>query len=111
MSNQSTDQMVLASSPVFLARIAYLAAQQARVVLSEAGIGGTHAKRAIYAGLVIANITSFAAVIAVTIVGGVNVIGTLTGTGLTADSSATDAALLSQIATFWNALAGIDTGS
>ncbi len=111
MSNQSTDQMVLASSPIFLARIAYLAAQQARVVLSEAGIGSTHAKRAAYAALIMANTTSFAPVIAITLVGGVNVIGTVTGSGLTADSSATDAALLSQIATFWNALAGIDTGS
>ncbi len=111
MSNQSTDQMVLASSPIFLARVEYLAAQQARVVLSEAGIGSTHAKRAAYAATLLANLGSFAPVIAITLVGGVNVIGTVTGAGLTADSSATDAALLSQIATFWNALAGIDTGS
>lgn len=111
MSNPSTDQMALAISPVFLARIAYLSAQQARVVLAETGIGGTHAKRALYAATVLANLPSFAPVIAVTIVGGINVIGTAIGTGLAADSSASDAAILSQIATFWNALAGIDTGS
>ena len=111
MSNESTTQMALVGSNVFTNRIQYLAAQQARVVLAETGIGSTHTKRAAYAAMIIQNISSFAPIIAVTVAGGTNLIGTVTGSGLTADSSASDAAILSQIATFWNALAGVDTGS
>lgn len=110
---QSTDQMVLVGSALFLNRIQYLSVTQARVVLAETGVGGTHATRAHYARQVISNPASYAAVVAVMVVGGVNLLppATITGSGATADSSATDAAILSQIATFWNALAGVDTGS
>ena len=108
---QSTDQMVLVASPVFLTRVQYLLGQQARVVLAETGVGTTHAKRAAYAALVIPGVSSYAPQVAVVLTGGVNLIGTVTGTGLTADSSASDAAIISQIATFWNQLAGIDSGT
>lgn len=108
---QSTDQMVLVGSPVFLNRIQYLVMTEARVVLEETGVGAMHDARAAYAKAVIPAIAYYAPTIAVMVCGGVNLLGTVTGSGLTADSSATDAAILSQIATFWNALAGIDTGS
>ena len=110
MATESTTQMALVASPVFLARVQYLLAQEARTVLAETGVGATHAKRATYAAGVLIN-ASFTLVAAVAIVGGINLIGTVTGAGLTADSSATDGVILSQIATFWNALAGVDTGS
>lgn len=110
---QSTDQMVLVDSELFLNRIQFLSVTQARVVLAETGIGGTHAARAHYARQVVSNPASYAPVIATMVVGGVNLLppATITGSGNTADSSASDAAILSQIATYWNPLAGIDTGN
>ena len=111
LSDQSTQQMVLIASPQFLARIQYLADQEARVVLTETGIGITHACRARYAASIVFNPAWYVPTVAVMIVGGINLIGTVTGTGLTADSTASDAAILSQIATFWAALSGCDTGS
>lgn len=108
----SVNQMKLAVDVDFLARLQYNMVTQARVVLAETGVGSTHAKRALYAANVINSPESFSRVAAVMLVGGVNLIGTVTidGTGK-ATSSVTDAALLSQIATYWNALAGIDSGS
>lgn len=109
--NESTTQMVLVSSPVFITRMQYLLDQEARVVLNEAGVGVFHSCRAVYAKNVVNSPASFAPVAAVMVVGGVNLIGTVTGSGATADSTASDAAILSQIATFFTTLAGCDTGS
>jgi len=110
---QSTDQMTLVSSGLFLNRMQYLMVTQARVVLAETSVGSTHAARAAYAKQVVLSPSAFAAVAAVMVVGGVNLLppATITGSGDNADSSATDAEILSQIATFWNQLAGIDQGS
>jgi hypothetical protein len=112
LAQTSVNQMKLAVDVDFLQRLQYNLVTQARVVLSETGIGSTHAKRAAYAANVINSPENFARVAAVMIVGGVNLTSTVTvdGTGK-ATSSVTDAALLSQIATYWNALAGIDSGS
>ena len=109
--DQSTQQMALVNSPQFTTRITYLLTQQARVVLTEAGIGATHGCRALYAQKVSVYAAAVTPVASTMIVGGVNLVGTVTGSGATADSTATDAAILSQIATFWNQLAGCDTGS
>lgn len=110
--SESLDQMKLVHSSKFLDRVQYLVAQKARDVLGETGIGSTHATRAAYARLVLPNISSFAAVIAVVLVGGVNLIGTVVDDGVNpVDSSATDAAIFSQIGTFWNALSGVDSGN
>jgi hypothetical protein len=108
----SVDQMKLATDVDFLQRLQYNLVTQARVVLSETGVGATHAKRAAYAINVINSPENYARVAAVMVSGGVNLVGTVTidGTGK-ATSSVTDAALLSQVATYWNALAGIDSGS
>lgn len=46
---------------------------------------------------------------AYTIVGGVNLIGTVELTDNGVETTAADAAIFSQIATFWNALAGVDS--
>lgn len=108
--NESTTQMQLVGSALFLNRVQYLMAQQAQVVLTETGVGGTHAARAAYAAEVVLSPATFASVAAVMLVGGINLIGTVIEVSGEFDSSASDAAILSQIATFWNALAGIDTG-
>lgn len=109
--NESATQMTLVASPVFTTRVQYLMTQQARTVLAETGVGAMHSCRAAYATTVTRNAPATAATASVMIVGGTNLIGTVTGSGATADSTATDAAILSQIATFWTALAGCDTGS
>lgn len=126
---QSTTQMKLAVNADFLARVQYSMVQQARVVLTETGVGATHAARANYAKLVIQFPSEYAAKAATMLVGGVNLIGTVTYTAPVAAvvnaqgvittpavaesvvTSVSDAALLSQIATFWNQLASIDSGS
>lgn len=112
-AQDSVIQMTLAQSPKFRTRLQYLLVQQARVVLAETGVGATHAKRASYAAQVIANPDAEAKLAAVVIVGGVNLIGTVVTNSNNdlIDSSANDASILSQIATFWNALAKVDTGS
>ena len=109
--NESTTQMTLVASPVFTTRLQYLMVQQARTVLAETGVGLTHACRARYANGVVMDPARTASIGAVMIVGGVNLIGTVTGSGATADSTASDAAILSQIATFWTGLSGCDTGN
>ena len=123
---ESTTQMKLAKSPEFLERIQYLGAQTARNVLEESQATACHAERVALARNFINFPAEYAAKAAVTVVGGVNVIGTVTVTPAVADdpetpeneatpevvtTSVTDGALFSQIQTFWNALAGCDTGS
>jgi hypothetical protein len=108
----STDQMALVSSPVFTTRMQYLMVQQASVVLAETGVGATHAARARFAASVVLSPAPFSSVASVMVVSGVNLTSTaITGVAPNVDSAATDAQILSQIATFWNKLAGIDTGN
>lgn len=108
----STDQMALVSSSVFTARMQYLLVQQARVVLAETGVGGTHAARALYARTAIQFPPEYASKASVMVVGGINLTSkAITGVAPNVDSAATDAEILSQIATFWNQLAGIDSGN
>lgn len=109
----STIQMNLATQPAFLARVQYTMCVQAAVVLAETGVGVTHAARAAYAKAVLQGPAFYASVAVVTIVGGINVTGATTydETAGVATCSVTDAALLSQVATFWNKFAGIDQGN
>lgn len=109
--NESTTQMQLVGSAVFLARLQYLMVQTARNVKGEALNTPCHLTRTAYATNVINSPASAASTAAVMVAGGVNVIGTVTGSGSTADSSASDAAIFSQIGTYWSWLAGCDTGS
>lgn len=113
MAELSVTQMQLVNSPIFLSRVQFLLAVQARVVLEETGVGATHDARARYASQVLAGPAGVAGVAAVTICGGPNLLPpeTIIGEPPEVDSSANDAEILSQIATFWNALAGIDSGS
>jgi hypothetical protein len=110
---ESTVQMSLAGSPSFLARLQYLQTQQARTVKAEALATVCHAKRSVYADAVISDPAGAAKTAAVMVVGGANLIATVVPNSNSdkIDSSATDAAILSQVATFWSALAKCDTGA
>lgn len=107
--SESTLQMMLARDPAFLNRLNYLMLQHARTVKEEAKETAHHTKRTNYASQVLGNSQMMVQQAAYTIVGGVNLIGTvdLNDDGVT--TTATDAAILSQIATFWNVLAGVDS--
>lgn len=109
--SESYLQMWLARDPAFLHRLQYSMAQQARVVKSEPTSTPNHAARSNYATTVINNPAGMAAQAATVIVGGVNLIGTIEATDNGPVTSATDPAILSQVATFWDALAGVDTGT
>lgn len=109
MLSESTLQMELARDPNFLTRLAYSMVQHARTVKAEPASTPGHAGRTAYATTVINNPTFAAQQASTMIVGGTNLIGTVTMEDAGITTSVTDAALLSQIATFWDALAGLDT--
>ena len=107
--SESTLQMSLAKDPAFLNRLNYLMLQVARGVKEEPGTTPFHYKRTVYASSVLNNSAMMVAQAASTIVGGINLLGTveLTDNGVT--TSATDGAIFSQVSTFWNSLAGVDS--
>lgn len=107
--SESFLQMQLAKDLNFLTRLSYLMAQHARVVKDEPPTTPQHLARTNYATSVLNNSTGMAQQAATTIVGGPNVIGTVTLEDSGPVTSATDPALLSQIATFWTTLAGADS--
>jgi len=95
----------------FIGRVASTLCIQATAVLSEQGVGPTHAQRAIYANRVIQSPTAAAAQAAPYLAQSTNVVGTITMEDSGIVTSVTDAALLSQIASSWDALSGIDAGN
>lgn len=116
----STLQMKLAKDAGFIDRVSFSLVQQAHVVkLNGAGettacsgqVVNCHALRSAYAANIINSPASFAAVVAVSLVGQVNllsgVVTTCSGTPMVCTTDATDAAIISQIATLWNALSGV----
>jgi hypothetical protein len=110
MISESVLQMQLAQDRVFLQRLQYLMLQHARVVKAEAQNTPYHAQRSTYATQVLNQPLSAASNAAGIIVGGPNLIGTVTIEDSGVVTSASDAAILSQIASFWNTLAGVDSG-
>lgn len=109
MMSEGFLQMLLAKDQNFLTRLSYLMVQQARVVKDEPLSTPQHAARSSYASSVIYNPAGMAPGAAVMIVGGPNLIGTVTLEDAGPVTIATDAAITSQIATFWTALSGADT--
>lgn len=121
----SVTQMALVSSTQFLNRIQFLGWQVAREVLAEDHDGSAgdplaydeacHEFRASFARNFIVSPASLAAVTAVGVAGtnqsGAVLLGTVTGSGATADSSVNDTVLSQAIRWNYNALAGCDTGS
>lgn len=109
MMSEGFLQMMLARDPNFLTRLQYLLVQQARVVKDEPLSTPQHTARSNYATMVINNPAGMAPGAAVMVVGGPNLIGTITLEDAGPVTTATDAAITSQIATFWTALSGADT--
>lgn len=119
--NTSTTQMQLVNSAQFTNRLQYLIVQQAQMVLTEPAndasnvdtfaryTAGCHTLRTNYAIQVIGNPGLMASGASVLIAGGNFsggvIVGTVTGTGSTADSSANDTALAKAITDSWNTLA------
>ena len=109
MMSEGFLQMMLARDANFLTRLQYLLVQQARVVKDEPLNTPQHTARSNYATSVINNPAMTAPGAAVMVVGGPNLIGTVTLEDAGPVTTATDAAITSQIATFWTALSGADT--
>jgi hypothetical protein len=112
----STRQMALTRDVApggFMERFQVLLARVATTVLGEQGSTPYHPGRAQYAQTVNRNPVQAATAGGPIIVMGINIINTTTydEATLTATCTATDPELESQITTFWNALAGLDTPS
>ncbi|HKA75341.1 MAG TPA: hypothetical protein VKE26_26295 [Xanthobacteraceae bacterium] len=107
--SESALQMTLARDPNFLTRLSYLLVQQARIVKDEALDTPQHLARSNYATSVINNPTGMAPPAAIMVTGGPNLIGTVTLEDTGPATSATDAAILAQVAAFWTALSGADS--
>jgi hypothetical protein len=109
--SESVLQMQLSRDPIFLQRLQYLMLQQARVVKAEAQSTAFHAQRSQYATSVLNNAMMATQQASGTIVGGPNLIGTVDITDNGIVTTAADAAILSQVATYWDTLAGVDSGA
>ena len=109
--SESVLQMTLSRDAIFLQRLQYILLMEARTVKAEPLTTPYHAQRSSYATSVLNNATMAAQQAAGTIVGGPNLIGTVDITDNGVTTSATDGAILSQVATYWNVLAGVDTGA
>lgn len=107
MMSEGFLQMLLAQDANWLKRLQYLLVQQARVVTDESADTPEHAARSSYARVVINNPAGAASGASVMVVGGPNLVGTVTLEDAGPVTTASDAAVLSQIATFWNTLAGV----
>lgn len=112
----SVQQMKLRQNAEFLSRLEYLMVTYAVTVLAEALATSNHTERSNYAKKVIAFTSEYAQRASTMIVSGINIISTTVHTPATGETqestvtTATDAQFLSQVATLWNALAGIETG-
>lgn len=119
--NASTAQMQLVKSDVFTSRLQYLGVQISKEVLEEASSAAAaspipaytaacHALRANFARQFILNAPALASLTSIGIAGanfsGAVIVGTVTGSGSTADSSATDTALSQAYRVLWNTFAG-----
>jgi len=107
--SESSLQMTLAKDAAFLNRLNYLMLQTARTVKEEAGTVPHHEKRTAYATNVLNSSELLVQQAACVVVGGINLVGTVDLTDNGVETSASDAAILSQVSTFWNVLAGVDS--
>lgn len=119
--NTSTTQMTLVKSDVFTNRLQYLGVQISKEVLEEAAsasVNGAipaytvacHALRANFARQFILNAPALASLTSIGIAGanfsGAVIVGTVTGSGSTADSSASDTAISQAYRILWNTFSG-----
>ena len=105
----SQSQMALAGNTAFRLRCAYTLAQIAMTVRAESVGTANHALRDALARYILADPQGYADKIAPVIVGLTNVVaaGTTVAADGTVTSNVTDAALLSQLTSVWNILAGV----
>lgn len=104
-------QRLLAQSEIFTSRVLITLCKIAGQVLTETGVGATHAARATYARAVLANPDQATRSASIFLAQSTNVAGTITMEDEGPRSSVSDAALESQVASAWNVLAGVDTGN
>lgn len=119
--NTSTAQMALVKSDVFTTRLQYLGVQIAKEVLEEASSAAAngaipayttacHTTRAAFARQFILNAPALASLTSIGVAGanfsGAVIVGTVTGSGSTADSSAADAAISQAYRILWNTFSG-----
>lgn len=119
--NTSTAQMALVKSDQFTSRLQYLGVQISKEVLEEAAsasVNGAipaytvacHALRANFARQFILNAPALASLTSIGIAGanfaGAVIVGTVTGAGSTADSSASDTAISQAYRILWNTFSG-----
>lgn len=109
--SESVLQMQLAQDRIFLQRLQYIMLQHARTVKAEPQSTPHHLQRSTYASMVMNNAVMTTQQAAGMIVGGPNLIGTVDVTDNGIVTSATDPAILSQVATYWDTLSGVDTGT
>jgi len=110
MPTTPNSQAKLASDPAFLKRLGSLLNQEAQVVGGEPPTTPDHDKRKQLATAILQDTAGQAASRAPTICNGTNLVAADTTFDFEADqtvTSATDAAIRSQIATLWNLMAGI----
>lgn len=105
------DQLsALGSDPQFKSRIQSLLIQQAAVVYAESAGVSNHAIRVVYAKQVLQNPGGAAQIAAAVIVNRSNLVAANTTFNFASgrvETSATDAAIASQISTDWDMLAGV----
>lgn len=108
MSTDAQLQMALAQDEQFLNRVQYAMATYAVTVMGEGSIVN-HALRAAYAKAVLADPAAAASAIAVGLVGAVNLTSanTFLHPNKEVTSDATDAAILAQVSSLWNAYSGV----
>lgn len=104
-------QAQLSGSSIFLTRLRQQLIAVATTVKAEALATQYHAARANFATLVLGDPNGYAARSAPLLVTTANLVGTVSIVDGGAASSVSDAALLSQVTSSWNLLAGIDTGA
>jgi len=101
----------LGQDQTFIGRVMIQLLSQATIVLAESGSGPEHDRRIGYAQRVLASPRDTATTASPYLAQSTNVIGTITIEDVGVVTSVTDAALLSQIASSWDTLAGIATGT
>jgi hypothetical protein len=101
----------LSRSVSFLTRLKQQLVTVATSVKAEAQATPFHQARTNFANLVLGDPVGYAARCAPVIVSLANLVGTVSIVDGEASTGVTDAALLSQVTSSWNLLAGVDTGA
>jgi len=100
----------LSQSSTFLVRLKQQLLAVATTVKSEALNTPFHGVRSNFANLVLGDPSGYAVRVAPLVANSANLLGTVTIVDGVASTNVLDAALLSQVTTLWNLMAGQDTG-